>query len=196
MKSSYTIWINRFNRQFSPWRLNIQRSSPSGCAGGMSGPQIQGVSPAGGWKPESKQVAAVADNNLNGTRLCVEKRVLVDGKWLRDGKRSDHLPNSGPDCGVQTAKTVSCVSLPKIVPSFIEKQIPLDPIDSEYMEDGSLDAKDLIRAFTNESNEKESSIHFDSLAGVDDRIINKILASHPTSLLDSPGSEPLSKTKP
>ena len=38
-------------------------------------------------------------------------------------------------------------------------------------------------------NEKESSTNPDSLAGVDDRIIKKILAS-PFSLLDSPGSEP------
>ena len=40
MKSSYLIWLNRFNRQFSPWRLNVQRSSPlrstSGFAIGVS----------------------------------------------------------------------------------------------------------------------------------------------------------------
>ena len=51
---------------------------------------------ADGKKPESKQVAA-ASNGLNGTRPWVEKRVLVDGKWLREGKRSDNqLPTSGP----------------------------------------------------------------------------------------------------
>src|SRR4051812_9564738 len=28
MKSSYIIWVNRFNREFSPWRLKVQRSCP------------------------------------------------------------------------------------------------------------------------------------------------------------------------
>src|SRR5690349_18691390 len=56
---------------------------------------------------------------------------------------------------LKTATTVSCVSLPKIVPSFIEKkQIPLDPIHSELVDDVSLDAKVLIREFTNGCNEK------------------------------------------
>ena len=88
MKSSYIIWINRFNRQFSPWRLNVQRSSPdpSGCAGGMSGPKTQAVTPADGRTPESKQMAAASGNGGNGTRPWVEKRDLVDG----EGKRSDN----------------------------------------------------------------------------------------------------------
>ena len=95
------------------------------------------------------------------------------------------------DCGDQT--TVSCASLHKIAPSFTKdpvekKQIPLDPAASELSEDVSLDAKELIRALTDESNEIESSNNLDSSAGVDG-IINKILASHPVSLLDSEGSE-------
>ena len=105
---------------------------------------------------------------------------VVDGKWLREGKRSDNqLPASGSltlDCGDQTANTVSYAKLHKIVPSFtndfVEKQIPLDPA-LELSEDVSLDAKDLIRAFTNESDGKASSFKFDSLAGVDDRIIDR-----------------------
>ena len=27
VKSSYILWLNRFNRDFSPWRLHLQRSS-------------------------------------------------------------------------------------------------------------------------------------------------------------------------
>ena len=27
LKSSYIIWLNRFNRDFSPWRLTVKRSS-------------------------------------------------------------------------------------------------------------------------------------------------------------------------
>jgi len=62
------------------------------------------------------------------------------------------------------------------------------PDPPELVEDLFSDAKDLIRELTYGCNEK-SSTNSDSLAGVDDRIINKILAS-PFSLLDSPGSEP------
>jgi hypothetical protein len=98
----------------------------------------------------------------------VERRVLVDGKWLRDGKRSDA---GGP------APVRDCV------------QISIDPPHSELVEDLFSDAKDLIRELTYGCNEKESSTNPDSLAGVDDRIINKILTSF--SPLDSPGSEPL-----
>ena len=93
----------------------------------------------------------------------VESRVLVDGKWLRDGKRSDA-------CGPAPVR---------------DSQILIDP--PELVEDLFSDAKDLIRELTYGCNEK-SSTNSDSLAGVDDRIINKILAS-PFSLLDSPGSE-------
>ena len=56
--------------------------------------------------------------------------------------------------------------MPSFTKDFAEKQIPLDPAASELSE-VSLDAKELIRAFTNESKGEESSIDFDSLAGVD-----------------------------
>ena len=65
-----------------------------------------------------------------------EKRVLVEGKWLRDGKRSDNrLPESGQaatGCGAQKdANVESYESLHKMVQGFIkdidEKQIPVDP---------------------------------------------------------------------
>jgi len=56
----------------------------------------------------------------------------------------------------------------------------------------SLDAKDLIKAFTNEISEgKECSIDFKE---EEDRIINKILDSS-VSLLDSELSSPLSPEK-
>ena len=59
-----------------------------------------------GAKSESKQVDAASHNGLNGTHVVwPEKRVLVEGKWLRDGKRSDNrLPESGQamtGCGAQ-----------------------------------------------------------------------------------------------
>ena len=66
----------------------------------------------------------------------VEKRVLVDGKWLRDGKRSDNrLPESGQVYGDRKDANVvveSYESLHKMVQGFIKdidekKQIPVDP---------------------------------------------------------------------
>ena len=66
-----------------------------------------------------------------------EKRVLVEGKWLRDGKRSDNrLPESGQattGCRAQKdANVESYESLHKMVQGFIKdidekKQIPVDP---------------------------------------------------------------------
>jgi len=65
-----------------------------------------------------------------------EKRILVEGKWLRDGKRSDNrLPESGQaatGCGAQKdANVESYESLHKMVQGFIKdidekKQIPID----------------------------------------------------------------------
>ena len=55
-----------------------------------------------------------------------------------------------------------------------KKQIPLDPTDSEISEDVSLDAKDLIRAFSNESGETDN---FDPLAGVDDCTLTPCLSA-------------------
>jgi hypothetical protein len=150
MKSSYLIWLNRFNHQFSPWRLNVQRSSPlrstSGFAIGVSSPKTRADGPSsskqvtttGGAKPESKQVDAASRNGLNGTRAAwPEKRVLVEGKWLREGKRSDNrLPESGQaatGCEDQKdANVESYESLHKMVQGFIKdidekKQIPVDP---------------------------------------------------------------------
>jgi hypothetical protein len=37
MKSSYIIWLNRFNREFSPWRLKVQRSYPLRSSGTDAG---------------------------------------------------------------------------------------------------------------------------------------------------------------
>src|SRR5690242_11841150 len=35
MKSSYIIWVNRFTREFSPWRLKVQRSCPLRSSSGV-----------------------------------------------------------------------------------------------------------------------------------------------------------------
>ena len=80
---------------------------------------------------------AASNNGLYGTHVAwPEKRVLVEGKWLRDGKRSDNrLPESGQavtGCGAQKdANVESYESLHKMVQGFIkdidEKQIPVDP---------------------------------------------------------------------
>ena len=143
MKSSYLIWLNRFNREFCPWRLRVQRSSPlrstSGVAIGVSSPSTRADGPSsskqvittGGAKSESKQMDAASHNGLNGTLAAwPEKRVLVEGKWLRDGKRSDNrVPESGQ---AATANVESYESLHKMVQGFIKdidekKQIPVDP---------------------------------------------------------------------
>ena len=143
MKSSYLIWLNRFNREFCPWRLSVQRSSPlrstSGVAIGVSSPKTRADGPSsskqvttGGAKSESKQMDAASHNGLNGTHVAwPEKRVLVEGKWLRDGKRSDtRVPESGQ---AATANVESYESLHKMVQGFIKdidekKQIPVDPL--------------------------------------------------------------------
>src|SRR3954467_3326834 len=92
MKSSYIIWLNRFNRQFSPWRLNVQPSSPlrstSGFAVGVSSSKTRADGPSsskqgtttGGAKAESKQVDAASRSGLSVA--LPEKRVLVEGKWF------------------------------------------------------------------------------------------------------------------
>ena len=74
---------------------------------------------------------AASHNGLNGTLVAwPEKRVLVEGKWLRDGKRSDNrVPESGQ---AATANVESYESLHKMVQRFIKdidekKQIPVDP---------------------------------------------------------------------
>jgi hypothetical protein len=96
MKSSCIIWVNRFNREFSPWRLKVQRSCPlrsSGTdAGVVASPKTCTVGPSvAGAKLDTK---SRQDNGSRGS--WVERRVLVDGKWLREGKRSDNLlPPSG-----------------------------------------------------------------------------------------------------
>ena len=106
MKSSYLIWLNRFNREFSPWRLSVHRSSPlrstSGVAIGISSFKTRADGPSSSKqvttsaKSESKQVDAASHNGLNGTHVAwPDKCVLVEGQWLRDGKRSDNrLPES------------------------------------------------------------------------------------------------------
>ena len=153
-----------------------------------------------------------------GQTQGTERRVLVDSKWLREGKRSDACgPAPMRGCVVQKESSTTPVPSDFILNNIAKginlklkfeqllssnecddvkrtekKQIPLEPTDSE---DVSLDAKELIRAIINESGETENSIYFDPRDGVDDRIINKILASHPVSLLDSQESA-LGKTKP
>ena len=83
---------------------------------------------------------AASHNGLNGTLVAwPEKRVLVEGKWLRDWKRSDNrLSESGQaatGCGAQEDVDVeSYESLHKMVQGFIKdidekKQIPVDPTD-------------------------------------------------------------------
>jgi hypothetical protein len=60
---------------------------------------------------------AASHNGLNGTHVAwPEKRVLVEGKWLRDGKRSDNrVPESGQ---AATANVESYESLHKMVQGF------------------------------------------------------------------------------
>jgi len=84
-----------------------------------------------GAKSESKQVDAASHNGLYGTHVVwPETRVLVEGKWLRDGKRSDnHVPESGQ---ARTGNVESYESLHRMVQGFIQdidekKQIPVDP---------------------------------------------------------------------
>jgi len=90
MKSSYLIWLNRFNREVSPWRLSVQRSSPlrstSGFAIGVSSPTTRADGPSsskqvtttGGAKSESKQVDAASHNGLYGAHVaCLKSEFLL-----------------------------------------------------------------------------------------------------------------------
>ena len=92
MKSSYIIWVNRFNREFSPWRLKVQRSCPLRSSGTDAGVVASPKTRAGGPLASKQVVGAKPACQDNGTRgSSVERRVLVDGKWLREGKHSDNL---------------------------------------------------------------------------------------------------------
>ena len=128
----------------------IQRASPSRSKSGgavVVSSSSEQVTSAGKRKAELKQVADPASlEGLSRPRVWLEKRVPVDGKLLREGKRSDFMvPESG--------------------------QAVTD-------DDNPVDAKDLIKEFTNESCEgNERSI---------DRIFNKILDSRPALLVSTP----------
>jgi hypothetical protein len=97
MKSSYIIWVNRFNREFSPWRLKVQRSCPLRSSGTDAGVVASSKARIVGSLASKQVVGAQPACQDNGSRgSSVERRVLVDGKWLREGKRSDNLlPPSG-----------------------------------------------------------------------------------------------------
>jgi hypothetical protein len=92
MKSSYIIWVNRFNREFSPWRLKVQRSCPLRSSGTDAGVVASAKARTVGPLASKQVVGAKPACQDNGTRgSSVERRVLVDGKWLREGKHSDNL---------------------------------------------------------------------------------------------------------
>ena len=92
MKSSYIIWVNRFNREFSPWRLKVQRSCPLRSSGTDAGVVASAKARIVGPLASKQVVGAKPACQDNGTRgSSVERRVLVDGKWLREGKHSDNL---------------------------------------------------------------------------------------------------------
>ena len=108
LKSSYILWLNRFNRDFSPWRLHLQRSSLMLPDAGVvprtrvDGPpnlklfSRDGVGPKQGRQAADKKKSTA----LGQAQVVTERRVLVDGKWLREGKRSDasDLRPSGRYC--------------------------------------------------------------------------------------------------
>jgi len=102
LKSSYVIWINRFNKDFKPWRLNDQEQSVRGAAGVA--------------KPDD---------------LCLERKVPVDGKFLREGKRSDNVAAvSGGSADVQSPISYAeLMNLLKDTENFTEQ--PLSPAASE-----------------------------------------------------------------
>ena len=94
------------------------------------------VTTTGGAKSESKQVDAASHNGLYGTHVAwPEKRVLVEGKWLRDDNRVPESGQAATGCGTQKdANVESYESLHKMVQGFIKdidekKQIPVDPTD-------------------------------------------------------------------
>ena len=92
MKSSYIIWVNRFNREFSPWRLKVQRSCPLRSSGTDAGVVASAKARTVGPLASKQVVGAKPACQDNGTRgSSVERRVLVDGKWLREGKHSDNV---------------------------------------------------------------------------------------------------------
>ena len=89
MKSSYIIWVNRFNREFSPWRLKVQRSCPLRLSGTDAGVVASAKARIVGPLASKQFVGAKPACQDNGTRgSSVERRVLVDGS---EGKHSDNL---------------------------------------------------------------------------------------------------------
>src|SRR3954467_15288075 len=96
MKSSYIIWVNRFNREFSPWRLKVQRSCPLRSSGTDAGVVASAKAHIVGPLASKQFVGAKPACQDNGTRgSSVERHVLVDGKWLREETAASVWPSAG-----------------------------------------------------------------------------------------------------
>ena len=180
VKSSYVIWLNRFNKDFQTWRISVgdpsaggalttgepapARSPLDGAVGRAQAQRLDGAEAtkhsrsAGNleFSPRLPRHAradrkGVCDASVSGNLAIIagteqfsvsdptlvvpiERKVLVDGKWLREGKRSDVQPCSSgglmvtPRDGVpQPSRSDACVA---------------DPLFSD------LDTKELIKLVT------------------------------------------------
>lgn len=86
VKSSYIIWINRFNKGFHPWRLHDGGSrSPQAIKANDEGKSSRFAEPV----DEYNMKDGVDFAGAGGINAKIGVHELEDGKLVRDGKRSD-----------------------------------------------------------------------------------------------------------
>jgi len=182
VKSSYVIWLNRFNKDFQTWRISVgdpsaggartsgepapARSPLDGAVGRAQAQRLDGAEAtkhsrsAGNleFSPRLPRHAradrkGVCDASVSGNLAIIagteqfsvsdptlvvptERKVLVDGKWLREGKRSDVQPCSSGEFMVATRDGVPQPSC--------SDACDADPLLSD------LDTKELIKLVTSE----------------------------------------------
>lgn len=181
IRSSYMIWLNRFNRDFFPWRLRDNVSN-SALAGGKDWTLLRGgerrVLGSGKSLGEIKAleqkttsfsaaVSATERTKVSKQRevsATVERKVLVDGKMLRDGKRSDAEPAparvEGPGDQISTAIATSIQEIQNLLsstpPSSSSAPSPVSSCPSSSAEENLLNAyDDLVRHLETNGSDRE-----------------------------------------
>ena len=221
LKSSYVIWLNRWNKDFKPWRLasdkeqatlgqhkrkssrlvplkraKLSFSSPPISSMHSSQAKSEAKSSVGKFVAATAQAtgSAVEDFKLmkqpslpmDAKPVVYERKVLVDGKWLREGKASDFQPRAPPapngvliDAGAADAVDSDIL---KVVPIEKDQQIyGAVAVDPQTPDD--FDVKELIKIVTFDSDLLSRD---DSGAKEQSKIVTPCNQSDPVSLPAAP----------
>ena len=171
LKSSYIIWLNRWNKDFKPWRLasdkelttlqqHKRKASVSRSYRRNPAPALQGklsfddnaeVAQAfGSVRGNDVEQLSIAVGSAGSKPIVIERKVLVDGKWLREGKFSDVQPRCSPATGVamraigsdiESARGNDVEQLSTSVGSAVSKPIAIERkvlVDGKWLREGKL----------------------------------------------------------